>query len=46
MGPLQAHSCLADVKRADRPCAMITVNFASRERLIEAPGMLSFATLP
>lgn len=34
---------LADVKRADRPCAMITVNFASRERLIEAPGMLSFA---
>lgn len=32
------------VKRADRPTAMITVNFASRERLIEAPGMLSFAT--
>jgi len=31
------------VKRADRPTAMITVNFASQERLIEAPGMLSFA---
>ena len=34
----------AVVKRADRPTAMITVNFASRERLIEAPGMLSFAS--
>jgi phytoene dehydrogenase-like protein len=33
-----------EVRRADRPCAMITVNFASRERLIDAPGMLSFAT--
>ena len=33
-----------EVKRNDRPTAMITVNFASRERLIEAPGMLSFAT--
>jgi phytoene desaturase len=32
------------VKRNDRPTAMITVNFASQERLIEAPGMLSFAT--
>lgn len=32
------------VKRADRPTAMITINFASQERLIEAPGMLSFAT--
>jgi phytoene dehydrogenase-like protein len=31
------------VKRNDRPTAMITINFASRERLIEAPGMLSFA---
>jgi phytoene desaturase len=31
------------VKRNDRPTAMITVNFASQERLIEAPGMLSFA---
>jgi phytoene dehydrogenase-like protein len=31
------------VKRGDRPTAMITVNFASQERLIEAPGMLSFA---
>lgn len=33
-----------EVKRNDRPTAMITVNFASQERLIEAPGMLSFAT--
>lgn len=32
------------VDRADRPTAMLTVNFASRERLIEAPGMLSFAS--
>ncbi|WP_183093184.1 phytoene desaturase family protein [Nocardioides stalactiti] len=32
------------VKRNDRPTAMITVNFASQERLIDAPGMLSFAT--
>lgn len=32
------------VKRADRPTAMITVNFASQERLIDAPGMLSFAS--
>lgn len=26
-----------------RPCAMITVNFASQKRLVDAPGMLSFA---
>jgi phytoene desaturase len=32
------------VKRADRPCAMISVNFASREPLLEAPGLLSFAS--
>jgi phytoene dehydrogenase-like protein len=31
------------VHAADRPCAMITVNFASRDRLIDVPGMLSFA---
>jgi len=31
------------VKAGDRPTSMISVNFASRERLIEAPGMLSFA---
>lgn len=31
------------VREGDRPCGMITVNFASREPLIEAPGMLSFA---
>ena len=34
---------LASVKRADRPAAMISVNFASQERLIDVPGMLSFA---
>jgi phytoene desaturase len=34
---------LSLVKRADRPAAMISVNFASQERLIDAPGMLSFA---
>jgi phytoene desaturase len=27
----------------DRPCSMIALNFASQERLIEVPGMLSFA---
>jgi phytoene dehydrogenase-like protein len=32
------------VKRADRPCAMISVNFASREPLLQAPGLLSFAS--
>ena len=32
------------VKRADRPCAMISVNFASREPLMTAPGLLSFAS--
>ena len=31
------------VRKGDRPCAMIAVNFASRERLIDVPGMLSFA---
>ncbi len=31
------------VKAADRPTSMITVNFASQERLIDVPGMLSFA---
>ena len=31
------------VKRADRPCAMISVNFASTEPLLAAPGLLSFA---
>ncbi|WP_064444729.1 NAD(P)/FAD-dependent oxidoreductase [Rhodococcus sp. YH3-3] len=31
------------VKRGDRPCSMIAVNFASEERLVEVPGMLSFA---
>jgi phytoene dehydrogenase-like protein len=32
------------VRRGDRPCAMISVNFASRERLTDAPGLLSFAS--
>jgi phytoene desaturase len=32
------------VKHADRPCAMISVNFASREPLMAAPGLLSFAS--
>jgi hypothetical protein len=31
------------VKRGDRPTSMISVNFASRDRLVETPGMLSFA---
>lgn len=31
------------VERLNRPCAMISVNFASQEPLIAAPGMLSFA---
>jgi phytoene desaturase len=31
------------VERGDRPTAMISVNFASQERLIDVPGMLSFA---
>lgn len=31
------------VKKADRPTSMISVNFASQERLVEVPGMLSFA---
>ena len=32
------------IERGDRPCAMISVNFASQERLVKAPGLLSFAT--
>jgi phytoene desaturase len=31
------------VKNGDRPTAMISVNFASQQRLVNAPGMLSFA---
>lgn len=34
---------IAQVEKGNRPCAMITVNFASQQRLIDAPGMLSFA---
>ena len=35
---------LEAVKRADRPCAMISVNFASRRPLLDVPGLLSFAS--
>ncbi|WP_067688794.1 phytoene desaturase family protein [Nocardia jejuensis] len=31
------------VLQGDLPCAMISVNFASREPLVSAPGLLSFA---
>jgi phytoene desaturase len=31
------------VKQGDRPTSMISVNFASMERLVDVPGMLSFA---
>lgn len=31
------------VKSGDRPTSMVSVNFASRERLVDVPGMLSFA---
>lgn len=34
---------LDEVRRGDRPSAMITVNFASRPPLVDAPGLLSFA---
>jgi phytoene dehydrogenase-like protein len=33
---------LRAVSRGDRPCAMISVNFASTKPLLNAPGMLSF----
>ncbi|TCK24539.1 phytoene desaturase family protein [Pseudonocardia endophytica] len=32
------------VRAADRPCAMLAVNFASRERLLDVPGLLLFST--
>jgi phytoene desaturase len=32
------------VKKGDRPTAMISVNFASLDRIVDVPGMLSFAT--
>lgn len=32
------------VHQRNRPCAMLTINFASQEPLIEAPGMLSFSS--
>jgi phytoene desaturase len=32
------------VRIKDRPCSMLALNFASRERLIDVPGMLLFST--
>ncbi|MDN5914014.1 MAG: NAD(P)-binding protein [Pseudonocardia sp.] len=32
------------VRITDRPCSMLALNFASRERLVDAPGMLLFST--
>ncbi len=32
-----------EVRAKDRPCAMLAVNFASRERLLDIPGMLLFS---
>lgn len=34
---------LEEVRIKDRPCAMLAVNFASRDRLIDVPGMLLFS---
>lgn len=31
------------VRAKDRPCSMLAVNFASRERLVDVPGMLLFS---
>ena len=33
----------AQVAVKDRPCSMLAVNFASRERLVDVPGMLLFS---
>ncbi|WP_063062876.1 phytoene desaturase family protein [Nocardia sienata] len=33
----------ASVRRGDRPTSMISINFASEEDLVPAPGLLSFA---
>ncbi|CAM3609527.1 phytoene desaturase family protein [Smaragdicoccus niigatensis] len=35
---------VAQIEQGNRPCAMISVNFASRRKLSTAPGLLSFAT--
>lgn len=35
---------VASIEKLNRPCAMISVNFASRRPLSAAPGLLSFAT--
>ncbi|WP_329410342.1 NAD(P)-binding protein [Nocardia vinacea] len=34
---------IAQVDNANRPCAMISVNFVSRRPLVKAPGLTSFA---
>ncbi|WP_067904420.1 phytoene desaturase family protein [Nocardia vaccinii] len=34
---------VAEVDKADRPCGMISVNFASRTPLLDNPGLTSFA---
>lgn len=34
---------VADIRAKDRPCSMIAINFASQERLVQVPGMLSFS---
>jgi phytoene dehydrogenase-like protein len=34
---------LSEVRAKDRPCAMLAVNFASREPLVDAPGLLLFS---
>ncbi len=44
LGPDRVPAGYAEaVRRADRPCAMISVNFASTEPLLAAPGLLGFA---
>ncbi|BBY81209.1 NAD(P)/FAD-dependent oxidoreductase [Mycolicibacterium pulveris] len=44
LGPEKVPADYLDrVQRGDRPTSMISVNFASRERLVDVPGMLSFA---
>lgn len=32
------------VRLKDRPCSMLALNFASRDRLVDVPGMLLFST--
>ncbi|OLM32913.1 Phytoene dehydrogenase [Pseudonocardia sp. Ae717_Ps2] len=48
VGLLGAENLPADYREQvavkDRPCSMIALNFASRERLVDVPGMLLFST--